>query len=87
MEPTVLARIFEPFFSTKEVGKGMGLGLSLCHALVEALGGHIEIASTPNHGTTASVTIPYTAINAPTVGLATAKEDSHEYNATAHRGR
>lgn len=87
MEPAVLARIFEPFFSTKEVGKGMGLGLSLCHALVEALGGRIEIASTPHHGTTVSVTIPYTAITAPTAGLATAKEDSHEYHATAHRGR
>lgn len=87
MEAAVLSRIFEPFFSTKDVGKGMGLGLSLCHAIVDALGGRIEVTSTPNHGTTVSVTIPYRATNVPTPGSATAKEDIHEQDATAHRGR
>ncbi len=84
MESGVLARIFEPFFSTKEVGRGMGLGLSLCHALVEALGGRIEVHSIPGRGTTVTVIVPYHVPNTPAMP-ATAKEDSHEQNAVAHR--
>ena len=41
MTPEILAKIFEPFFSTKEVGKGTGLGLSTVYGIVKQTGGYI----------------------------------------------
>lgn len=46
----VLARLFEPFTTTKPPGKGTGLGLAVCHALVEAMGGHIAAGNRPEGG-------------------------------------
>jgi signal transduction histidine kinase len=43
IEPSVRARLFEPFVTTKEVGKGTGLGLAVCRGLIEAAGGHIDV--------------------------------------------
>jgi signal transduction histidine kinase len=51
-------KIFEPFFSTKEVGKGTGLGLSICYGIIEAHGGRIEVDSRANEGTTFRVILP-----------------------------
>jgi PAS domain S-box-containing protein len=56
--PEALPRIFDPFFTTKAVGSGTGLGLAICHAIVTALGGRIEIESTPGRSTTARVVLP-----------------------------
>jgi PAS domain S-box-containing protein len=56
--PDVLPRIFDPFFTTKSVGAGSGLGLPICHAIVSALGGRIEVDSRPGGGTTARVVLP-----------------------------
>ncbi len=53
--PEILPRIFEPFFTTKPAGRGTGLGLFLCHRMVEAMGGRIEVVSSPGHGTSVSV--------------------------------
>ena len=53
-----LEKIFEPFFSTKEVGKGTGLGLSICYGIIEAHGGRIEVASKIHEGTTFRVILP-----------------------------
>jgi signal transduction histidine kinase len=50
------ARVFEPLFTTK--AKGMGLGLALCKRIVEAYGGEIRIDSVPGEGTTVHVTLP-----------------------------
>lgn len=58
MSEDVLARVFEPYFTTKEHGKGTGLGLSSCATLVAAAGGRMNVRSSPGRGTTVYVTLP-----------------------------
>jgi signal transduction histidine kinase len=53
-----LSKVFDPFFTTKEPGEGMGLGLSLCHRIIESLNGEIEIQSTYGKGTDVAVFLP-----------------------------
>ena len=48
---SALPKIFDPFFTTKEPGKGMGLGLSLCHRIIESFHGEIDVESAPGKGT------------------------------------
>ncbi|MGH7272482.1 MAG: PAS domain S-box protein, partial [Polyangiaceae bacterium] len=60
IDPATLPRIFDPFFSTKPRGVGMGLGLSICHGIVTALGGQITVRSVPGDGTTFRVVLPTT---------------------------
>ncbi|MBA3539555.1 MAG: GHKL domain-containing protein, partial [Deltaproteobacteria bacterium] len=54
----VLPRIWDPFFTTKDVGEGTGLGLSIVHELVERHGGTIEVATELGVGTTFTVKLP-----------------------------
>lgn len=55
ISPEALPHMFEPFFSTKPIGVGMGLGLSICHSIVRQLGGDLTVASTGESGTTLAV--------------------------------
>jgi two-component system NtrC family sensor kinase len=58
MPEAVQAHVFEPFFSTKPVGEGTGLGLSLVRTIVEKHGGRVELRSGPGQGTTVSLSLP-----------------------------
>lgn len=58
MDTATLARLYDPFFTTKEVGKGTGLGLSVVHGIVAAHSGEIVIESSVGQGTSAHVFLP-----------------------------
>jgi PAS domain S-box-containing protein len=58
MTPEVLARAVDPFFTTKEIGSGTGLGLSQVYGMVQQCGGEMNIRSAPNAGTAVSLFFP-----------------------------
>lgn len=61
MDAATLRRIGEPFFTTKETGKGTGLGIFLARNVIERLGGNLTFESTVGTGTTATIELPQTA--------------------------
>lgn len=58
MTPEQLTKIFDPFYTTKEVGKGTGLGLSVSLSILESMGGSISVQSLKGSGSSFTVTIP-----------------------------
>lgn len=69
MSRDVLEHAFEPFFSTKDAGRGSGLGLSMVYGLVKQSGGHITIDSEPGRGANVQLYLPrieYQDVNTPT---------------------
>ena len=78
----VMARIGEPFFTTKAPGRGMGLGLFLARAVIEGVGGNLRIEAGEGGGTEVSVTLPLDVAAAP----ALVRETSLALGASKHVG-
>jgi PAS domain S-box-containing protein len=66
MDPETLKRAVEPFYTTKGVGRGTGLGLSMVHGLAAQSGGTLVLESAPGKGTTASIYLPVATTQAAT---------------------
>ncbi len=64
MTPETVERIFEPFFSTKETGKGTGMGLAIVHGVVHEHGGHVVVETAPGRGARFRVLWPVAAEDA-----------------------
>ena len=58
IDPAVLARVFDPWVTTKPAGRGNGLGLSITQEVVTRLGGTIGVASAPGEGATFTIDLP-----------------------------
>ena len=58
MAPEIIEKIYDPFFTTKEVGEGTGLGLAVSYALIRKMGGAITVDSTPGHGSLFRISLP-----------------------------
>ncbi|HKV37292.1 MAG TPA: ATP-binding protein, partial [Pyrinomonadaceae bacterium] len=56
--PENVAKIYDPFYTTKGVGQGTGLGLAVTYGIVQEHAGHITVDSKPGHGTTFRITLP-----------------------------
>jgi len=58
IDPEVITRIFDPYFTTKGIGEGTGMGLSVAHGIVKSHGGDIRVKSKPGKGTSIQVLLP-----------------------------
>ena len=85
MTQEVLGKVFDPFFSTKEVGKGTGLGLSISHGIIKDHGGWIDIKSKVGEGTTITLELP---VDIGTHGKENiSQEDSDDFEKETHVGQ
>src|SRR5262249_46333483 len=64
MAENVLAKIFEPFFSTRPAGEGTGLGLTIAHKIVTGMGGTIRVRTAPRQGAAFTLSLPVAPVAA-----------------------
>ncbi len=74
MAADVVERIFEPFYSTKEAGKGTGMGLAIVHGIVHEHGGHVVVDTEPGRGATFRVLFAALPADSPAAPSATAQQ-------------
>jgi signal transduction histidine kinase len=74
--PEILPHVFEPFFTTKR-GKGTGLGLSISQTYIRSHDGEVRIDSTPDKGTTVTITLPLRPADPP-LAVAVDEPASHQ---------
>jgi signal transduction histidine kinase len=70
----IIHRIYDPFFTTKEVGHGTGLGLAVSYGIVQEHGGHVFVESAPGQGTTFRVKLPVASSQVAPAPFVTAPE-------------
>jgi two-component system, cell cycle sensor histidine kinase and response regulator CckA len=76
MDAETLKRVFEPLFTTKEVGKGTGLGLSMVYGIVTQNGGQISVESSVGRGTVFTIVFPVTSLNITPQSLRSPRDSS-----------
>jgi two-component system NtrC family sensor kinase len=72
IDPEDIPRIFDPFYTTKDVGKGTGLGLSVTYGILQKHGGGIEVHSEKGRGTTFTIILPAESNNSQPSGASNA---------------
>jgi signal transduction histidine kinase/CheY-like chemotaxis protein len=77
IDPAILGRVAEPFFTTKQKGQGTGLGLSMAKGFAEQSGGALAITSAPGRGTTVTVWLPEAEAGARPPDIASRTLSSH----------
>jgi PAS domain S-box-containing protein len=87
IDPAVLPHIFEPFYTTKEAGRGSGMGLATVYGIVGASGGTVSVTTSPGRGTTFTIDLPLAGdAIAPSQSMPGAANGSHGAGAVASRG-